>query len=103
MCQKRMNNGNLSYRNEYDSILTNANESYSWNVPICLDELKTLFRDLQEITKENFPVLSNHITNMLIIIEKIVRIYKPVTPKGSIINKLNKSIGENDKTTISSI
>ena len=102
-CQKKFNCYNVNAKNEYDSILTNSNESYSWNVTICLDEVKTLFRDLQEITKENFCQLSNHITNMLIVIDKIVRCYKPITPTGSIISKSNKSTAENNNSNISGI
>lgn len=102
-CQKKFNYPTTNSRNEYDSIITNSNELYNWNITICLEELRTLFRDLQEIAKENFSQLSNHIKSMLLIIEKIVRCYKPITPTGSIISKSNKSTNDNDKSNISGI
>lgn len=74
---------------------SNENINYNWAISICLDELKFLFRDLQEITKENFIHLSNHITYMLMIIEKILRFYKPLTPTGSMSSRSNRSSAEN--------
>lgn len=100
-CEKKIFYTYTITRNECDSIISNSNELYNWNLTICLEELRTLFRDLQEITKENFSQLSNHITNMLLIIEKIVRSYKPITPTGSIISRSNKSTTDNDKSNIS--
>jgi len=100
-CQKKHNFATANSKNEFDSLITNSNELFNWNLSLCLEELRTLFRDLQEITKENFLILSNHITNMLIIIEKIVRCYKPMTPTGSIKSRSNKSSGDNDKSNIS--
>ncbi len=94
-----MNFCNYNSKNDFDSLISTSKDDCNWNISICLDELKMLFRDLQEITKENFIRLSNHITNMLFIIDKINRCcYKPINSKRSLNAKLNK---ENDKSNLS--
>lgn len=102
-CQKNIF---LNCSNTHDSIISdNRGEAYTWKIVFLIDEIKSLFKDLNEITKENFPQLSKHISLLISIIDKINRnmLMKPITPNSSILGRTtntNKSIYETNNTSI---
>jgi hypothetical protein len=92
-CQKNIIQNNTCA--EFDSMISDDRDIYKWKISIFIDELKYLLNDLFEITKENFPQLSKHLSYMISIIDKVIRNMKPITPNSSILrvsNSNNKSI-----------